>query len=167
MSAVEWIEGVGVAVACIGLAVTAWQGHSAREEARSAMYEARRAADALESIRTVLDRMATGEAAEAPRDFFEFEWRDHNTLALRNTSGELLTHVSVYAPPQMEGLIRKAPDCITLQNLQSHPMFLLEAWGLSTPGELEVECDQLPDVVFVPVPPRPAHPAGGASNLRP
>lgn len=160
-------------VAIVLSAVSMLQAWRARRQAREATAGAaslevslQRIADALE--RSALGRQPRSKAAAtaeppaeglesaAPLPEFTVEFVSGHTYRLRNVSTVRATGVRVTVEGHPEGFTRGLPANVELAPLASTDPFLITgSWQTGVPGEVLVACDQLPEPVRAPLPPRP------------
>lgn len=96
---------------------------------------------------------AVGSAAALPE--FNVEFVVGHSYRLRNVSAVRATGVTVRVENVPEGTARDLPAQVELSPLASAGPFLISSsWQGRAPGEVLVTCDQLPDPVQVPLPPR-------------
>lgn len=146
----------------------AWQ---ARRHAREATAGAASLEVSLQRIADALERSSLGKqprskaaavtaepptealGSAAPLPEFNVEFVSGQTYRLRNVSTVRATGVSVTVDP--EGLAEGLPVAAELPPLASTAPFLVAgSWQIPAPGEVLVACDQLPEPVRVPLPPR-------------
>lgn len=96
---------------------------------------------------------AVGSAAPLPE--FNIEFVTGHRYRLRNVSTVRATGVTVTVEQFPAGRTRDLPNDVELAPLASAGSFLIEASAQTrTPAEVLVTCDQLPEPVRVPLPPR-------------
>lgn len=123
-----------------------------------------RIADALDRTR-VNERRSSATASSEPRGSavgsaaalpeFNVEFVTGHRYRLRNVSTVRATGVTVTVESLSEGTARDLPADVDLPPLASAGPFLISSnWQSRAPGEVFVTCDQLPEPVRVPLPPR-------------
>jgi hypothetical protein len=96
----------------------------------------------------------TGESAPALPEF-NVEFVSGDAYRLRNVGTVPATGVTVTTEPFPEGLTRGLPVDAELSPLASTgPFSIFGSRQSPVPGEVRVTCDQLPEPVRVPLPPR-------------
>jgi hypothetical protein len=140
----------------LAAALGGWRTRRKQDQANagvaSAQQSLQRIADNLDPER--LARARDGEAAALPE--FNVEFLTGSSYRLRNVSAVPATKIrtTVESYEHRSPITRNLPNDIDLAPLQSSPRFLLiSSWQVPAPGELIVECAELPTPVRVPIPP--------------